>query len=863
MLVHGPGDVEGDPILLDDAFIMAIGRMYRLSPTGKRVVKRYTLSRAKGRAKSELAAMLAIVEVLGPSRFDHWATADEKVSWWGYHYTEGEPVGKPPRSPLVRCLATEEGQAGNTYANVVSMLKNGPIAELVPKIDAGDTRTYVYGPEGKDPRGEIRPQSAAAGSKEGGKETFAVADEALALDTPLPTPTGWVTMGDVAVGQHLIGADGHPVRVAEVLPIRHDQTCWRVRFCDGSSIIASDGHLWETRVASSAAKQQIRTTGQMVRDGRRFMIPRTKPTETPNVDLPIDPYVLGLWLGDGDRTNATISASVEDAPNTSAEIRKRGYTAKYPEERQAGRPAIIYISLPGSHRNRFSPVEGLKVRLRKLDLLGNKHIPTGYLRAGTEQRTELLRGLMDSDGWVSKVRGSCVFVQADRGIVDSVVELLRSLGQEAFVTWRADARATTGGCFKVSFQPAWGIVPFSLSRKADLVRGSLRKGPDWVAITSITPADSVPVRCIRVESDDHLFAAGVGWHLTHNCHLFTSPQLKSMYETVDRNCRKRVNAWMLNTTTAYLVGEGSVAEQLDNDPPILDDDGYNPGPYDHVDATTKNADGIAVVASLDDLKLDGLKTRRQPEWKRLRAALNVAYESSSWMDLDSIIREEFAPARKDNGMSARYFLNIPQRVQSWGGWLRDYPQAWAACLSPLEPVLAAKTWLAVDGSINRDSTSVAWVQHVEGRLVVRQRCWTPSESGGRIPMDEVRQTVRDIAERFELVEAQYDPRYFAESALLLQDEGYPMIELPQSQERMTPICGAAAEVLLDGRLAHDGDPILTRHVHAAAKKPNERGFTFSKVKSGQHIDAWIAAVMALDAALAPVKTVRRPLMAFT
>jgi len=514
LLVHGPGDVEGDPIVIDREFHKVIRAMYRLGPTGKRVVKRYTLSRAKGRAKSELAAMLAIVEVLGPSRFDHWAAAGE-VSWWGYAYDEGEPVGKPPRSPLVRCLATEEGQAGNTYANVVSMLKNGPIAELVPKIDAGDTRTYVYGVDGVSPRGEIRPQSAAAGSKDGGKETFAVADEV---------------------------------------------------------------------------------------------------------------------------------------------------------------------------------------------------------------------------------------------------------------------------------------------------------------------------------------------------HLFTSPALKSMYETVDRNCRKRANAWMLNTTTAYLVGEGSVAELLDNDTPVLDEHGYNPGPYDH----------RAGAESIDSLRLDGLRTRRQPEWKALRAALVETYgPAAAWMDLDSIIREEFAPVRKDKGMSARYFLNIPQRVQSYGGWLRDHPQAWASCLSPLELVPAARTWVAVDGSLNRDSTSVAWVQHVDGRVVVRQRCWTPADSGGRIPYDEVRQHIRDLAAMFDVVEIQYDPRYFAESALLLQDEGYPLIELPQSQERMTPICGAAAEVLLDGRLAHDGDPILTRHVHAAAKKPNERGFTFSKVKSGQHIDAWIAAVMALDAALAPAKVERRIMVAFT
>ena len=92
-LVHGPGDVQGQPVELDDEFAAHILKAYRLDPvSGARLVRRDFLSRAKGRSKSGLAAFIACFEALGPCRFDHFAEAGE-VSPWGYEYDEGEPVG--------------------------------------------------------------------------------------------------------------------------------------------------------------------------------------------------------------------------------------------------------------------------------------------------------------------------------------------------------------------------------------------------------------------------------------------------------------------------------------------------------------------------------------------------------------------------------------------------------------------------------------------------------------------------------------------------------------------------------------------------------------------------------------------------
>lgn len=166
-LRHGPGDVEYQPIELDDEFYEFVVRAYAIDPeTGRRTYSRAFLSRSKGRAKSELAGMLCCAEAVGPVRFAGWDA-------------QGEPVGRPVKSPFIRCLATEESQSGNTFDNVTTML--GDLSERhgdeYPGIDIGrsshtSTRVILHAN-----RGEVRPSTASGASKDGGKETFAVFDE--------------------------------------------------------------------------------------------------------------------------------------------------------------------------------------------------------------------------------------------------------------------------------------------------------------------------------------------------------------------------------------------------------------------------------------------------------------------------------------------------------------------------------------------------------------------------------------------------------------------------------------------------------------------------------------------------------------
>jgi hypothetical protein len=166
-MCHGEGDVQGMPAEIDDEMLDHIIECYRLDPvTGRRVYNEAVLSRAKGRAKSEVAAWIATVEAFLPCRFDGW---DAK----------GQPVARPVTSPLIKCLATEEGQAGNTF-KTIAFIAGEWGQDNYPEVyvGAGGVRRYqsasaIYLPHG----GEIRASTSGSASKDGGLETHVVADE--------------------------------------------------------------------------------------------------------------------------------------------------------------------------------------------------------------------------------------------------------------------------------------------------------------------------------------------------------------------------------------------------------------------------------------------------------------------------------------------------------------------------------------------------------------------------------------------------------------------------------------------------------------------------------------------------------------
>jgi phage terminase large subunit-like protein len=161
----------------------------------------------------------------------------------------------------------------------------------------------------------------------------------------------------------------------------------------------------------------------------------------------------------------------------------------------------------------------------------------------------------------------------------------------------------------------------------------------------------------------------------------------------------------------------------------------------------------------------------------------------------------------------------------------------------------APTWVGIDVGIKRDSTAVVAVQRgPDGKLHAWCKLWIPTEDRP-VDVTDVMGFLRDLA-KFARVEAiSYDPRFFDVPAKMLSDEKLPMIEVPQSVERMTSICGQLLEVIKGDGLRHNGDRALRQHVLNAVARINERGFTLQKSKSRGRIDAAIALALAVDRAV--------------
>ncbi|PZF83735.1 replicative DNA helicase [Jiangella anatolica] len=490
--------------------------------------------------------------------------------------------------------------------------------------------------------------------------------KALALDTPLPTPTGWTTMGEVRAGDLLIGADGRPTRVVAATDVMTDRPCYEVEFSDGTVIVADAQHQWATttragrraaaerrprryywpdasvaracaiahraeheadrlvtaaqavaevgsefrhaihgaveavragaptsgttysrrrllgelasRVSrpvgswSAAEHPGIVTTEELARTLRsaggdrrlNHAVRLAEPFELPDRDLPLPPYALGVWLGDGHSASARFTS---DDPEIAAEIRRAGlrveprgprlYSLRLPEpapiaERDCvvcgasfvpktsqvrtcgrrcggrvrglpgagaaptcpdcGRPSSGMRRCDACHRD-HGTVQAL---LRTMGVLGDKHIPAEYLRASIRQRRDLLAGLLDTDGYVNP-NGVVQFAVTNRRLAEDTLELVHSLGYRArMTTKRVPGRSeATSTSYCITFTPRDPV--FRLRRK--LERQRLGSGPTARMVVDVRPVPSVPVRCVEVDNADHLYLAGRSCIPTHNSTL--------------------------------------------------------------------------------------------------------------------------------------------------------------------------------------------------------------------------------------------------------------------------------------------------------------------------------------------------------
>jgi deoxycytidine triphosphate deaminase len=350
--------------------------------------------------------------------------------------------------------------------------------------------------------------------------------KALALDTPVPTPTGWRTMGDLEPGDVVFDETGAPTTIVDATPPMVGRPCREVTFSDGTRMVADAAHQWITIDKNGRrygrARVEIRTTEEIARTLRvngemNHHVPLAGPVQYPaRLDLPIEPYTLGAWLGDGTTTAAAIT-SVDD------EILEQISGEGYPVRRLAYAPHLYSIGATGRTRDavtgRYERNGTLSSRLRDLGMREGKYVPRPYLEAGVGQRLALLQGLMDTDGYVDDVAGRCEFTSINEGLADSVVELAASLG---FRPIKSEGRAMLNGVdhgpkYRIKFTPDRPV--FRLSRKLARQKAADARFHRFRAIDVVREVASVPVRCIQVASPRGVFLASRSFIPTHNSSL--------------------------------------------------------------------------------------------------------------------------------------------------------------------------------------------------------------------------------------------------------------------------------------------------------------------------------------------------------
>jgi hypothetical protein len=338
--------------------------------------------------------------------------------------------------------------------------------------------------------------------------------KATSCDTPILTPTGWKLMGDITIGDEVINAQGGASRVVVVYP-QGEKELYRVVFSDGTSVECCDEHLWYVR---SAVRKFRGKPGKVLplwafmhdlRDAAgnaKHYIPMVRPIEFRQGALPLDPYLLGVLLGDGCLTGKTLTLSAEQAEIVLA-VRKIV-------------PTGISLSAHGSRdwlvsAGRNARSNPLTQALRDLGLKGRgaaeKFIPDAYKFASVASRTALLQGLLDTDGCVRKSDNNIEYTTVSPCLARDVAFLVQSLGGTARIRTKQTGYRIKDGqrricklAHRLSVILPPEIQPFRLPRKAQIHQPRPKYGPSR-AIVEVVPVGRKPAQCIAVDSPDGLY----------------------------------------------------------------------------------------------------------------------------------------------------------------------------------------------------------------------------------------------------------------------------------------------------------------------------------------------------------------------
>jgi LAGLIDADG-like domain len=374
----------------------------------------------------------------------------------------------------------------------------------------------------------------------GGRSLIYFKDEAQPLDAKILTPTGWQTMGDMRCGSRVIGPNGLPRRVTQV------KNCgvydvYRMTLGDGSQVECSPGHLWTVNRVYGKHETVMKTTEELAADLTyypsgvknpvyKYRLPTTAPIVFDQQQtLPLDPYIVGVLLGDGTVVNVPaecprLSSADQEIVDEVARLLPKGciITGGVDEGKTCGSYRLV-DERDQSECNRWS-----KSRARQAVVASGiaghnsytKFVPDAYKFSSPAQRLALLQGLMDTDG--SSSGATLYFGVTSKRLAEDVRFIVQSLGGVA--TYREydhnDEGYATNHALHIAMPD--NLCPFRLPRKiATMYR---RKHPIDRAIVLIEKVRRAPVRCISVDADDGLYLTD-NCVVTHNSAHYVHPEL--------------------------------------------------------------------------------------------------------------------------------------------------------------------------------------------------------------------------------------------------------------------------------------------------------------------------------------------------
>jgi len=325
--------------------------------------------------------------------------------------------------------------------------------------------------------------------------------KALDLNTPILTTEGFKKFKDVHIGDEIYSVDGKKTKVIFETETMYNHKCYKIKFSHGEEIICDADHVWtidhkgqNKNFTSTKLKDYF---DRRIKQDQSVRIKIAEPLQFDETSLLIDPYLLGLWLGDGTSKLGYITCHVDDLNFYENYID----VEKIKEDNR--RPDVKTVKI----RNLIS-------KLRELNLLSNKRIPKDYIFNSIENRLALIQGLMDTDGSVSN-KGSCEFYQKNIHIIEQFRFILSSLGVKSTLRSKIinnETYYTVAFCNrKYDF--------FRLKRKLDVQKErfiSDHLKNNFFYIKSMEETDTVPVKCIQVDNPSHLFLCGNSLIPTHN-----------------------------------------------------------------------------------------------------------------------------------------------------------------------------------------------------------------------------------------------------------------------------------------------------------------------------------------------------------